>query len=64
MDMMYAGTQTDSNAKPLTELDVNLNVKVILLIILISLLLVSVSSVTGISYITKYEPIKILMERN
>jgi putative ABC transport system permease protein len=64
LDMMYAGTQTDSNAKPLTELDVNLNAKVILLIILISLLLVSVSSVTGISYITKYEPIKILMERN
>ncbi|MCL2517529.1 MAG: ABC transporter permease [Oscillospiraceae bacterium] len=62
--MYYAGVQTDSNAKPLTDLDVNLNLKVVMLIILISLLLVSVSSVTGIIYITKYEPIKILMERN
>ena len=62
--MMYAGVQTDSNAKPLTDLDVSLNLKVVLMIILISLLLVLISSVTGVSYITKYEPIKILMERN
>jgi len=62
--MFYAGVQTDTNAKPLTDLDVSLNLKVIIMIVLISLLLVSISSVTGISYITKYEPIKILMERN
>ncbi|MCL2766860.1 MAG: ABC transporter permease, partial [Peptococcaceae bacterium] len=62
--MYYAGTQTDSNAKPLTDLDVGLNIRVVMMIIPISLLLVLVSSVTGISYITKYEPIKILMERN
>ena len=61
--MMYAGTQTDANAKPLADLDVSLNLKVVLMIILISLLLVSISSVTGISYITKFEPIKILTER-
>jgi putative ABC transport system permease protein len=63
-DMFFAGTQGDSNAKPLTELDVNLNLEVVVMIVLISLLLVLISSLTGISYITKYEPIKILMERN
>ena len=62
--MFYAGTQTDSNAKPLAELDVGLNYKVVALIVLISLLLVLISSVTGISHITKYEPMKILMDRN
>jgi len=62
--MFFAGTQGDLNAKPLTELDVNINLKVVAMIILISLVLVSVSSVTSISYIVKCEPIKILMERN
>ena len=62
--MYYAGTQTDSNVKPLTDLDVNLNLRVVMMIILISLLLVLVSSVTGISCITKYEPIKILTDRS
>jgi len=62
--MFYAGTQTNSNAQPLTDLDVSLNLRVVMMIILISLLLVLISSVTGISFITKYEPIKILMERN
>ena len=62
--MYYAGSQGDFNAKPLTELHVNMNVKVVTMIIIISLLLVSVSSITGIIFITKYEPIKILMERN
>ena len=62
--MYYAGTQTDSNVKPLTDLDVNLNLRVVMMIILISLLLVLVSSVTGISSITKYEPIKILTDRS
>jgi putative ABC transport system permease protein len=61
---MYAGVQTNTNAQPLTELDVNLNISVIMTIILISLLLVLISSMAGISRITKYEPIKILMERN
>ena len=62
--MFFAGTQGDTNAKPLTVLDVSLNFSVVMMIILISFLLVLISSVTGISYITKYEPIKILMERN
>jgi len=62
--MFYAGTQGDLNAKPLSDLDVYLNIRVVTMIIMISLLLVLISSVTGISFITKYEPIKILMERN
>jgi len=62
--MYYAGTQGDLNAQPLADLDVNLNLRVVMMIVLISLLLVLISSLTGISYITKYEPIKILMERN
>jgi len=63
MDMFFAGTQGDLNAEPITELNVTMNFRVVTMIILISLLLVTVSSLTGISYITKYEPIKILMER-
>jgi len=62
--MMYAGVQTDINAKPLADMDVNLNLSVVMTIIFISLLLVLLSSLAGISRITKYEPIKILMERN
>ena len=62
--MYYAGTQTDMNAKPLSDLDVSLNTKVVITIILVSLLLVLVSSLTSIGYITKYEPIRILSERN
>ena len=62
--MFYAGTQTNSNAQPVTDLAVRLNLRVVTMIVLISLLLVLISSVTGISFITKYEPIKILMERN
>jgi putative ABC transport system permease protein len=64
MTMNYAGVQTDTNATPLTDLDVNLNIRVVMTIILISLLLVLISSAAGIGNITKYEPIKILMERN
>jgi len=63
-DMYFAGTQGDFNAKPLSELDVSMNLNVVAMITLIALLLVTVSSITGISFITKYEPIKILMERN
>lgn len=53
-----------SDAKPLSELQVNLNTDAIIQIILISLVLAGVSSIAGIFYITKYEPIKILSERN
>lgn len=53
-----------SDAKPLSELKINLNADAIMQIILISLVLAGISSIAGIMYITKYEPIKILSERN
>jgi putative ABC transport system permease protein len=53
-----------SDTKPLSELQINLNSDAIARIILISLVLTGISSITGIMYITKYEPIKILSERN
>ncbi|WFR58400.1 FtsX-like permease family protein [Anaerocolumna sp. AGMB13025] len=53
-----------SDVKPLSELQINLNMDAITKIILISLTLAGISSIAGIMYITKYEPIKILSERN
>lgn len=50
--------------KPLSELQVNLNINAIIQIVLISFALAGVSSIVGILYITKYEPMKILSERN
>ncbi|HEY5590389.1 MAG TPA: FtsX-like permease family protein [Paludibacter sp.] len=50
--------------KPLSELEVNLNINAVIQIILISLALAGLSSIVGILYITKYEPMKILSERN
>lgn len=49
---------------PLSELEVNLNINAVIQIILISLALAGISSIVGILYITKYEPMKILSERN
>jgi len=48
----------------LEALNVSLGINTILEIIAISLLLASVAGMAAISRITKYEPIKILMERN
>ena len=48
----------------LEELDISLSMDTILEIVFIALLLASISGLTAISKITKYEPIKILMERN
>jgi len=48
----------------LDELDISLSIHTILEIVFIALLLASISGLTAISKITKYEPIKILMERN
>lgn len=55
---------TNSDAKPLDEMKVNVGLDTVAEIILISLLLASFAGVVGVSKITKYEPIKILMERN
>lgn len=53
-----------ANTTPLTELEVGLNANAVVQIVLISLALAGVSSLVGILYITKYEPMKILSERN
>jgi putative ABC transport system permease protein len=53
-----------SDAKPLSEMKITLNLITVLEIIMISLLLASLAGLIAISRITKYEPIKILMERN
>ena len=54
-----------SNALPTLEhIDISLGLTTILEIIGISLLIASVAGLVSISRITKYEPIKILMERN
>jgi len=64
--MMIIGAQTTSadSVSMLEHLDVSLGLSTLLEIIGISLLLASVAGLASISKITKYEPIKILMERN
>jgi len=52
------------NAKPLSEMDVSLGLLTIIEIIGIALLLATVAGLVATARITKYEPIKILMERN
>jgi putative ABC transport system permease protein len=49
---------------PIAEVNVKLGIDTILELVVISLLLASVAGLAAISKITKYEPIKILMERN
>ncbi len=53
-----------SNAKPLSEINIMLDLKTILQIVAITLLLATFAAFVAISRITKYEPIKILAERN
>lgn len=55
---------SSAQANPLSELRVSLNMDAVGQIALISLLLAGVSSFAGILYITKFEPMKILSERN
>ncbi|MNJ02446.1 hypothetical protein D3C73_1624050 [compost metagenome] len=58
------GTNSDTDLKPLSELHVSLSKDAAIQIIMISLILAGISSIAGIMYITKYEPMKILSERN
>ncbi|MCL2187990.1 MAG: FtsX-like permease family protein [Defluviitaleaceae bacterium] len=58
---MFGGNTID--AQPLSELDVSLGLQSILQIIAISLLLAALAGLVSIIRITKYEPMKILMER-
>lgn len=64
--LMVGGQSNMSNVTtpPISQIDVGLGMDTLLQIALIALLLAAVSSVMSISRITKYEPIKILMERN
>ena len=62
--MMMGSVGSSSNAQPLENIVITLGLKTILEIIGIGLLLASLASLVSISKITKYEPIKILMERN
>jgi len=59
-----AGLSRVVNDDPITEINVTLGIDTILQIVVISLLLASVAGFAAISRITKFEPIKILMERN
>jgi putative ABC transport system permease protein len=68
-DNFFAGRDIASasrvvNDDPITEINVLLGIDTILQLMLISLLLASLAAFAAISRITKYEPIKILMERN
>jgi putative ABC transport system permease protein len=62
--MVAVTAVTTANPQALSEIDVRLGGDAIIQIILIALLLAIISSAVGIGNITKYEPIKILMERN
>lgn len=64
MMMMGSAASPDTVATPLSEINISLGMKTTLQIIGISLLLASFAALSAISRITKYEPIKILMERN
>ncbi len=55
---------TISGLEPLTNIEIALSLKAVLQIVAISILLAYVSSLVGIIYITKYEPMRILSERN
>lgn len=61
---MVIGDSSNSNAQPLSEMKITLGINTILEIIAISLVLTSIAGLFSIIKITKYEPIKILMERN
>ena len=59
--------QTDDPAsgyRPISDIEVNIGIDVILQIIFIALALAAVSGIVGIVRITQYEPLKILRERN
>lgn len=59
--MMFSAS---SDAEPLSHIDVSLSLETTLQIMGIALLLASLAGLASVIRITKYEPIKILMERN
>lgn len=66
--MVLGGAQlgggVQANAKPVSEMKIALSAYTIMEIIIIAILLASFAGIVSITKITKYEPIKILMERN
>jgi len=58
------GQTSSTEAEPLSKLKIKLSSDAAIQIILISLVLGGISSFAGIMHVTKYEPIKILAERN
>ena len=58
------GGAGEPDIEPLKEIDVSLTPETALQIMLIALALALLSSSTGVIFITKYEPTKILWERN
>lgn len=58
------GDTSSEDKQPLSEIGIQLNQDSMLRIIFISLILAISSSLAGILFITKYEPMKILSERN
>lgn len=63
---MYASHMptTVNSADAITEMNAELSSDAVLQIILLSLLLAGISSIAGIVFVTRYEPAKILSERN
>ena len=62
--MRIGGPANMSAAEALKEMDVSLGGATILQIISVSLALAAAASIAGIAHVTRYEPIKILSERN
>jgi putative ABC transport system permease protein len=58
------GGGIQANAKSVSEMKITLGVDTIVEIIIIAIFLASFAGIVSITKITKYEPIKILMERN
>jgi putative ABC transport system permease protein len=61
---MVISGNAPSNAQPLSEMQISIEPFTILEIVLIALVLASLAGVVSVTRITRYEPIKILMERN
>lgn len=61
---VFSRNNNSLDRTPLSEIDIQLKSSSIVSIILIALLLTVLSSISGIWYITKLEPMKILSERN
>jgi len=63
--LMIAGAQKpEVDVEPLSDMSVGLSARTVTEIVLIALLLASIAGVASVIKITRYEPVKILTERN